>query len=351
MIAKAFEYRAPGSIQIRVALQLQRFDEARQSFQRRAGEDWIMFGIFKKKQPTVLDGVIRAIYGDNPPAKTADLERAIYIAHEDLLAEQVPISEVRRIASPLLDGAIPYSTYDLSAATALSFFKNPELFDRLKKIQIAAGLRVLNWMKDGKVPPLVLKMFEDTLYRLYKPSAEPADGDRDAECDAASEDDDMDDQVAKKYQIFKDNSKGTSAQVAANVVRDFIFWQLRSYQRKVMEAEDYEMPDEDEPENENEKQVKRAFTMGAIFGAIDAFSLPEDQWDLFFTNVIGICQGTHGMSDHHEIGTEMNRTVEAGQRLEKVAEAGTSLITHYLVNGKEKNKKYGLAIIMQGADD
>ena len=72
-----------------------------------------MFGIFKKKQPTAIDGVIRAIYGDNPPAKSADLERAVTIAHEDLLADQVPISEVRRIASGLSAGPIPYSTHDL----------------------------------------------------------------------------------------------------------------------------------------------------------------------------------------------------------------------------------------------
>ena len=133
-----------------------------------------MFGIFKKKQPTAMDAVIRAIYGDNPPTVSADLERAITIAHEDLLAEQVPISEVRRISSGLLTGPIPYSTYDLAVATALPFFKTPELFDVLKDIQIGARLRVLNWMKGGKVAPGVLTIFEDTLYRLYKPSAEVA---------------------------------------------------------------------------------------------------------------------------------------------------------------------------------
>jgi hypothetical protein len=134
-----------------------------------------MFGIFKKKQPTVMDGVIRAIYGDNPPAKSADLERAITIAHEDLLAEQVPISEVQRIASGLFAGPMPYSTYDLAIASSLSFFKNPELFEALAEIQVPARLRVLNWMKGGKVAPGVLKIFEDTLYRLYKPGAEAAD--------------------------------------------------------------------------------------------------------------------------------------------------------------------------------
>lgn len=134
-----------------------------------------MFGIFKKKQPTAIDGVIRAIYGNNPPAKSADLERAITIAHEDLLAEHVPISEVRGTASGLAAGPMPYSTYDLAVAASLSFFKNSKLFDTLVEIQVPARLRVLDWMKGGKVAPGVLKIFEDTLYRLYKPSAEAAD--------------------------------------------------------------------------------------------------------------------------------------------------------------------------------
>jgi hypothetical protein len=134
-----------------------------------------MFGFFKKKQPTGMDGVIRAIYGDNPPAKSADLERAITIAHEDLLAGQVPISDVRRVAGGLHAGPMPYSTYDLSVATALAFFKNPDLFDALAEAQIGARVRVLNWMKGGKVAPGVLRIFEDTLYRLYKPGTQVAD--------------------------------------------------------------------------------------------------------------------------------------------------------------------------------
>ena len=141
-----------------------------------------MFGIFKKKQPTAMDGVIRAIYGDHPPAKSADLERAVTIAHEDLLCEVVPVTEVQRLASGLFAGPMPYSTHDLSVATAMSFFKDPALIEHLKgEIQIGARLRVLNWMKAGKVAPGVLKIFEDTLYRVYKPSAEAADKPEEAE--------------------------------------------------------------------------------------------------------------------------------------------------------------------------
>jgi hypothetical protein len=48
-----------------------------------------MFGLFKKKSPTVMDGMIRMVYRANPPPKSADLERSITIAHEDLLFEKV----------------------------------------------------------------------------------------------------------------------------------------------------------------------------------------------------------------------------------------------------------------------
>lgn len=66
-----------------------------------------MFGIFKKKQPSAMDAIIHAIYGNRPPAKLADLERSVTIAHEDLLCEAVPFSEVQRVASGLFGGPIP----------------------------------------------------------------------------------------------------------------------------------------------------------------------------------------------------------------------------------------------------
>lgn len=108
-----------------------------------------MFGIFKKKQSTVMDGVIRAIYGDNPPAKSADLERAITIAHEDLLAERVPLSEVKRVAGALAAGPMPYSTYDLAVAAALSFFKDPTLRADFEEVQIAAACLELDGRRQG----------------------------------------------------------------------------------------------------------------------------------------------------------------------------------------------------------
>jgi hypothetical protein len=85
------------------------------------------------------------------PSKSADLERSITIAHEDLLFERVPLSAVKRAASELFEGPIPYSTHDLAVSTALAFFKASEYVPELQECQIPARLRVVNWAKDGKV--------------------------------------------------------------------------------------------------------------------------------------------------------------------------------------------------------
>jgi hypothetical protein len=103
-----------------------------------------MFGFFKKKPPTAMDALIRTIYGANPPPKSADLERSITIAHEDLLLERVPLSAVKRKAAELFQGPIPYSTHDLAVSAALAFFKAPEFTRALEDCQMPARLRVSN---------------------------------------------------------------------------------------------------------------------------------------------------------------------------------------------------------------
>ncbi len=128
-----------------------------------------MFRLFKKKPPTMLDAFIHLAYGPNPPAKSADLERSITIAHEDLLFERVPLSKVKQKAAELFEGPIPYSTHDLAVSTALGFFKNPEYVPTLQECQIPARLRVANWARDGKVVKPLAQSFEDVLYRIYKP--------------------------------------------------------------------------------------------------------------------------------------------------------------------------------------
>jgi hypothetical protein len=278
-----------------------------------------MFGIFKKKQPTAIDGVIRAIYGDNPPAKSAELERAITIAHEDLLAEQVPILEVRRIASALSAGPIPYSTYDLSVATALSFFKNPELFDRLKEIQIGARVRVLNWMKGGKVAPGVLKIFEDTLYRVYKPSAEAADRDLDA-----------------KFVAFKKQNVGKTLHHAAKVVRDFMIWQHN--------FAEYEKPDEwTDVQKDHAQRIERAFLIGAAGMTAEGFSLAQSDETLFLLNVVGTYKGL----GPGEAEDELSQMFEASDAEEKATRIGSAVMVDYLANGKSDEHKVHLAALQK----
>jgi hypothetical protein len=129
-----------------------------------------MFGLFKKKPPTVMDGMIRLIYGANPPSKSADLERSIAIAYRNLLCERVPLSQVKQLASELFKGPVPYSTLDLAVSTALGFFKDPEYVPALQECQIGARLRVAGWARDGSVQRLLAQSFEEVLYRRYKPT-------------------------------------------------------------------------------------------------------------------------------------------------------------------------------------
>jgi len=121
-----------------------------------------------------MDALIRAIYGANPPPKSADLERSITLAHEDLLFERVPMSEVKRVAGELINGPIPYSTYDLAVSTALGFFKAPGFMEALEECQIFARRRVSNWANDGKVVSPLAQSFDEVLFRAYEPNQSEA---------------------------------------------------------------------------------------------------------------------------------------------------------------------------------
>jgi hypothetical protein len=129
-----------------------------------------MFGFLKKKKAvTALDQFIFAIYGNPPPPKRTNLERAITLASEELLMGAVDEQEVRGIAEELNAGPIPYSTHDLAMSVALNFFKRPEYMPRLQTAQMFARLKMLEWLEDKLVVPMLVKSFEDVLYKLYKP--------------------------------------------------------------------------------------------------------------------------------------------------------------------------------------
>lgn len=129
-----------------------------------------MFGFFKKKKPAnALEEFIFAVYGNPPPPKTANLNEAIQIAHEELLMGVVSKEAVATLATELNAGPIPYSTHDLALSVALNVFKQPDLVPLLGAAQLMARLRAAEWLQQKKVVPLLVQSFEDVLYKLYKP--------------------------------------------------------------------------------------------------------------------------------------------------------------------------------------
>jgi len=134
-----------------------------------------MMGLFdlfgsKKKPETAMDIFIRSVYGDPPPPKRAKLSVAVDLASELLMGE-VSEREIVIIANQLSSGPIPYSTHDLALSVALNFFKDPARIHNLGTAQLMARMTMLVWLQEKKVAPILVKSFEDTLYKLYKPRA------------------------------------------------------------------------------------------------------------------------------------------------------------------------------------
>ena len=131
-----------------------------------------MFNFFGKK-PTALDAAIHAIYGPNPPRKTADVQQAVNLA-TGLLCGRVGFREIKILAEQLYAGPMPYSTHDLAASVALNFFRRPGLMPQLAEVQILARMQVLDWFQTGYVNPHLARAFEDALYKDYKPCVNTA---------------------------------------------------------------------------------------------------------------------------------------------------------------------------------
>lgn len=130
-----------------------------------------MFGLFKKRSTSAMDELIKAIYGDKPPRKSADVAQAVRLAADDLLCGTTDRDRLMRLAKELDAGPIPYSTHDLAVSIALRIFKDADAVARedLFTAQLTARLAALEWAKEGKVAPALLGAFEQTLYKLYKP--------------------------------------------------------------------------------------------------------------------------------------------------------------------------------------
>jgi hypothetical protein len=130
-----------------------------------------MFGLFskKKKPKTALDSFIFTLYGNPPPpAGRANLDEAVTLAFESLLGSLIEKEVVRKHASELHAGQIPYTTHDLALSTAIYFFKDVQCISKLQAVQIFARMEALEWCQSGLLHQELLRIFENDLYKLYK---------------------------------------------------------------------------------------------------------------------------------------------------------------------------------------
>jgi len=127
-----------------------------------------MFGFGNKKPKTALDDFITAVYGDPPPPKRANVSEASRLASEEILMGLIDVTQIRKLAAELASGPVPYSTHDLALSIALNFFNRPELMPTLQTAQLVARMKMLEWMQSGLVAPMIVRSFEDVLYKLYK---------------------------------------------------------------------------------------------------------------------------------------------------------------------------------------
>ncbi len=262
-----------------------------------------------------------------PPRKSADVERATTIAHEDLLADAVQLSDVGKVAKDLASGPIPYSTHDLAVSVALAFYKKPELIGTLSEFQVPARMRVLNWLKDGKIVPLVAKAFEDTLYRLYKPNNF---------LDVQPEPSDPDEALQVRFDEFQKLHAGKSLHEAAKIVRDFAVWQHNTAM--------FDRPeDSDTAQVERAEQIERAFLLGAAGVVRDGFMLSVADEDLFMINFVG----SYLALDQEEAAAEVERMFDASDDEQEAVDIGGAVMLHYLAYGRRDNDAIHLAVLQK----
>lgn len=113
-----------------------------------------------------MDQFIVAIYGDPPPAKRANLERAIILASDELLMGQVDQRVVRSVVQDLNAGPIPFSTHDLALSAAMNILKNPAYRPLLYKAQLDVRVKMAEWLEDKLVAPLLVQSFDSVLYNM-----------------------------------------------------------------------------------------------------------------------------------------------------------------------------------------
>lgn len=129
-----------------------------------------MFNFLRKRRPkNALDDLIFAVYGNPPPQKRADVALATHIAYDDLLLKNYAYDKVAHQTTELEIGPIPYSTHDLAISVALHFLTRADVTAKTFAIQINARTKALEWHNRGFIAPLLLKSFDNSLYKRYKP--------------------------------------------------------------------------------------------------------------------------------------------------------------------------------------
>lgn len=121
------------------------------------------------KPKTAFDSLIHALYGDNPPPRTAILSDSIQIAHDDLLLGVIPLKEVTEVAKTQFESGIPYSTYDLAFSVALYFFKQHPVKQELFMAQLEATLILGDAVVDGRLNPVLAESFQSYTYTAFHP--------------------------------------------------------------------------------------------------------------------------------------------------------------------------------------
>lgn len=121
------------------------------------------------KPTTAFDSLIHALYGDNPPPRTAILSDSIQIAHDDLLLGVIPLKEVREVAKTQFESGVPYSTYDLAFSIALYFFKERPVKQDLFMAQLASISILGDAVVGGKLNPILAESFQNYTYTAYHP--------------------------------------------------------------------------------------------------------------------------------------------------------------------------------------
>lgn len=121
------------------------------------------------KPETAFDSFIHALYGNNPPPRTAVLSDAIQIAHDDLLLGVIPLKEITQVAKAQFDSGIPYSTYDLAFSVALHFFREHPVKKELFVAQLASISILGDAVVDGQLNPVLAETFQNYTYTAYHP--------------------------------------------------------------------------------------------------------------------------------------------------------------------------------------